>query len=82
MRRTNNHVGEVASCVARFVTVATAVNRFARRIGAAIRNRARTASAIGQMNDRQLQDIGLSPTPGSTLNDGFASAEAQLGMVR
>jgi lysophospholipid acyltransferase (LPLAT)-like uncharacterized protein len=38
--------------------------------------------AIGQMNNRELREIGLSLTRGSTLKNGYASAEAQLGMVR
>jgi hypothetical protein len=36
----------------------------------------------GQMNDRQMQDLGLSPRRMPAANTGFASAEAQLGMVR
>jgi hypothetical protein len=34
------------------------------------------------MNNRELRHIGLSPTRGSTLKNGYASAEVQLGMVR
>jgi hypothetical protein len=52
-----------------------------RRLAAANRGDG-ISNMIGQMNDRQLQDVGLWPTRGSTLNDGYASAEAQLGMVR
>jgi hypothetical protein len=39
-------------------------------------------SVIGQLNDRQMQDLGLSPTRVPAASAGFASAEAQLGMVR
>jgi uncharacterized protein YjiS (DUF1127 family) len=34
------------------------------------------------MNDRELQDVGLSRLRVRAAGDGFASAEAQLGMVR
>ena len=81
MRTTNDLVGGAASSVVPFVAIATEVTRFTRRIAAVIRNRA-TADAIGQMNSREFRDIGLSPTRGSTLKNGYASAEAQLGMVR
>ncbi len=50
-------------------------------ITAAGRDRA-IVGVIGQMNDRQMQDLGLSLTRVPAANAGFASAEAQLGMVR
>ena len=80
MRTTNDLVGGAASSVVPFVAIATEVTRFSRRIAAAIHNRA-TADAIGQMNNRELRDIGLSPTRGSTLKNGYANAEAPLGLV-
>jgi hypothetical protein len=52
-----------------------------RRLAAANRGDG-ISNMIGQMNDRLLQDVGLWPTRRSNLKDGYASAEAQLGMVR
>jgi hypothetical protein len=77
VRLINNLYGVVFAIV-RLAAIAADVA--SRRLATA--NRGRASSAIGQMNDRQLQEVGLSPTRGSTLNDGYASAEAQLGMVR
>jgi hypothetical protein len=37
---------------------------------------------IGRLNSRQLRDVGLSPDRTAALKDNYASAEAQLGMVR
>jgi hypothetical protein len=65
----------------RFAAIATGATRFIRRVAAAIRNRV-IAGAIGEMNDRELQDVGLSRLRVRAAGDGFASAEAQLGMVR
>jgi hypothetical protein len=61
--------------------IATGATRFTRRAAAAIRNRV-IAGATGEMNDRELQDVGLSRLRVRAVGDGFASAEAQLGMVR
>jgi hypothetical protein len=69
MRSLNNLV-RFASFGVRLVAIAAAG-----RDGAVV-------SVIGQMNDRQMQDLGLSPTRMPAANVGFASAEAQLGMVR
>jgi uncharacterized protein YjiS (DUF1127 family) len=65
----------------RFAAIATGATRFTRRIAAAIRNRV-IADATGEMNDRELQDVGLSRLRVRAAGDGFTSAEAQLGMVR
>jgi len=65
----------------RFAAIATGATRFTRRVAAAIRNRV-IAGAIGEMNDRELQDVGLSRLRVRAAGDGFTSAEAQLGMVR
>jgi hypothetical protein len=65
----------------RFAAIATGATRFTRRVAAAIRNHF-IAGATGQMNDRELQDVGLSRLRVRAGGDGFASAEAQLGIVR
>jgi hypothetical protein len=78
MRPSNSRVG-VAFSVGRLVAIVADV--VGQRIAAANRGGA-IANVISQMNDRQLQDVGLSPARGSTLSDSFASAEAQLGRVR
>jgi uncharacterized protein YjiS (DUF1127 family) len=65
----------------RFAAIATGATRFNRRVAAAIRNRV-IASATGEMNDRELQDVGLSRLRVRAAGDGFTSAEAQSGMVR
>ena len=75
MRLSNNLLGVVLALVRLAADVSS------RRLAAANRGDG-ISNVIGQMNDRQLQDVGLSPTRGSTLSDSFASAEAQLGMVR
>jgi hypothetical protein len=66
MPHTNNLVEGVGSSAIRFGAAAE-VTRFTRRIAAAIRNSAPPPNAIGQMNDRQLQDVGLWPTRGSRM---------------
>jgi hypothetical protein len=60
---------------------ATAADNVRRRFAAANRERV-ISNAIDQMNDRQLQDVGLSRPHKSILKDSYASAEAQLGIVR
>jgi hypothetical protein len=65
----------------RFAAIATGATRFTRRVAAAIHNRV-IAGATGEMNDRELQDVGLSRLRVRAAGDGFASAEAQLGIVR
>ena len=64
----------------RLSAIATGAARFTRRVAAAIRHRG-IAGTTGQMNDRELQDVGLSRLRVRAPGDGFASAEAQLGMV-
>ena len=78
MRLIDNPLG-VVFAVVRLAAIAADVA--SRRLAAANRGDG-ISNVIGQMNDRQLQDVGLRPTRGSTLNEGYASAEAQLGMVR
>jgi hypothetical protein len=78
MRPSNGRVG-VAFSVGRLVAIVADV--VGQRIAAANRDGA-IANVISQMNDRQLQDVGLSRARVPALKDGFASAEAQLGMVR
>ncbi len=73
-----NNLYGVAFAIARLA--ASAADVAGRRLAAA--NRGRALNVIGQMSDRQLQDVGLSPIRGSTLKNSYASAEAQLGMVR
>jgi hypothetical protein len=80
MRHANNLIAGVASSAMRVVAIATDVARLNRPIAAVIRDSA--ANTVSQMNARQLQNVGLWPSRGSTLNDGYASAEVQLGMVR
>jgi hypothetical protein len=75
VRLSNNLLGVVLALVRLAADVSS------RRLAAANRGDG-ISNVIGQMNDRQLQDVGLWPTRGSPLNDGYASAEAQLGMVR
>jgi hypothetical protein len=65
----------------RFAAIATGATRFSRRVAAAIYNRV-IAGATREMNDRELQDVGLSRLCVRAAGDGFASAEAQLGIVR
>ena len=78
MRLINNLLGVVLALVR---LAALAADVAGRRLAAANRG-CGIFNVIDQMNDRQLQDVGLWPTRGSNLKDGYASAEAQLGMVR
>ena len=81
MRYVNSIAGRLAASVSRFAAIATGVARFTRRVAAAIRPRG-IAATTGEMNDRELQDVGLSRLRVRAPGDGFASAEAQLGMFR
>jgi uncharacterized protein YjiS (DUF1127 family) len=78
IRHAINLVAEVVSSVA---AIATDLARVTRRIATAIRD-SFAANTVDQMNDRQLQDVGLSPVRMRAPGQGYASAEAQLGMVR
>lgn len=78
MRLINNLLGVVLALV-RLAAIAADVA--SPRLAAASRGDG-ISNVIGQMNDRQLQDVGLWPTGGSPLMNGYTSAEAQLGMVR
>jgi hypothetical protein len=75
MRPTKYLIGAAFSVV-RLVAIAADVanQRIAAASGGGI--------IVNVMNDRQLQDLGLSPTHVQVLKDNFSSAEAQLGMVR
>jgi hypothetical protein len=76
-----NSIAERLAASVRFAAIATGAARFTQRVVAAIRHRG-IAGTAGQMNDRELQDVGLSRLRVRATGDGFASAEAQLGMVR
>jgi hypothetical protein len=79
MREIKKLVEGFGSFAVRPVVIASNAARFARRIIAAS---GATANTTGRMSDRELQDMGLSPTRIRALNVVFASAEAQLGVVR
>lgn len=81
MRHFNSIVASLAASGSRFSAIATGLAGFTRRLAAAIRNRV-IAGTTGEMNDRELQDVGLSRLRVRAPGDGFTSAEAQLGMVR
>jgi uncharacterized protein YjiS (DUF1127 family) len=74
-------INNVQAPLAILLRAATAAGNVRRQFAAAKRERA-ISNAIGHMNDRQLQDLGLSRPHKSIPKHSYATAIAQLGMVR